>query len=434
MTNFIQEIKNHNINKALSLEMVFRTSDEDFNKSIDVVADTLNKSFLDGLVDEQAVEIDFKNLDVILEKARPHKYYRREGGPGNYKYYYTKEEYEQDKKKVEGGKEGLRINESQRKTVENKPVGSIHEHNGKKYKKQSNGKWVEVSEHGMTKEEHAKELSLSGDRRIDRRTNRNIKVREAQLASASEHYKQFLKLSDKEYDDTDFEEKEERQTYKKGDKIEFNGVTIHVGKDTSGGQDTLTYKSPDISDKTFYDLYKLKEKILEKTPQSSPKKPGDIIEHNGKKYKKQANGKWLEVSESHGLTKKEHEFQSDVKKESASLAAKDKKYFTRDTKLESAKLHSEQASKLSDKEYDDTDFEEKEGGKEKDTEDKIVNDFLDESNDLSRAIKNMPVNRNTEPILTKLHEMAAERGHLTEQGVFNALSNKEYKIILTYLK
>ena len=200
MSNFIQEIKNHNINKALNLEMVFRTSDEDFNKSIDVVADTLNKSFLDGLVDEQAVEIDFKNLDAILEKARPHKYYKREGSPGNYKYYYTKEEYKKKKKKVEGGKEGLRINESQRKTVENKPVGSTHE-------------------------------------------------------------------------------------------------------------------------------------------------------HNGKKYKKQANGKWLEVSESHGLTKKEHEFQSDVKKESASLAAKDKKYFTRDTKLESAKLHSEQASKLSDKEH-----------------------------------------------------------------------------------
>jgi len=105
MTNFIQEIKNHNINKALNLEMVFRTSDEDFNKSIDEVADTLNKSFLDGLVDEQAVEIDFKNLDAILEKARPHKYYKREGSPGNYKYYYTKEEYEKEKKKVEGGKE-----------------------------------------------------------------------------------------------------------------------------------------------------------------------------------------------------------------------------------------------------------------------------------------------------------------------------------------
>lgn len=292
MSNFIQEIKNHNINKALSLEMVFRTSDEDFNKSIDMVADTLNKSFLDGLVDEQAVEIDFKNLDVILEKARPHKYYRREGSPGNYKYYYTKEEYEQEKKKVEGGKEGLRINESQRKTVENKPVGSIHEYNGKKYKKQANGKWLEVSEsHGLTKKEHEFQSDVKKE---------SVRASDSKLLAS---------IKDKKKDSADEELMGEK--HQKGDKIEFNGVTIHVGKDTSGGQDILTYKSPDISDKTFYDLSKLKEKILEKT------------------------------------------LQSDIKKESASLAAKDKKYFTRDTKLESAKLHSEQASKLSDKEYSD---------------------------------------------------------------------------------
>lgn len=115
MTNFIQEIKNHNINKALSLEMVFRTSDEDFNKSIDEVADTLNKSFLDGLVDEQTVEIDFKNLDAILEKARPHKYYKREGSPGNYKYYYTKEEYEKEKK---GNSGGDKLKEANRLAIE----------------------------------------------------------------------------------------------------------------------------------------------------------------------------------------------------------------------------------------------------------------------------------------------------------------------------
>lgn len=105
MENFIKEIKDHNLNKALALEVVGRTSDEDFNKAIDEVADTLNKSFLDGLVDEQVVEVDFKNLDAILEKARPHKYYKREGSPGNYKYYYTKEQYE--KEKGSGGDKGF---------------------------------------------------------------------------------------------------------------------------------------------------------------------------------------------------------------------------------------------------------------------------------------------------------------------------------------
>jgi len=42
------------------------------------------------------------------------------------------------------------------KTAKDKPVGSIHEHNGKKYKKQDNGKWLEVSEQGLTKKEHDK--------------------------------------------------------------------------------------------------------------------------------------------------------------------------------------------------------------------------------------------------------------------------------------
>lgn len=225
MSNFIQEIKNHNINKALNLEMVFRTSDEDFNKSIDVVADTLNKSFLDGLVDEQAVEIDFKNLDVILEKARPHKYYRREGSPGNYKYYYTKEEYEKEKKGSSGGKEGLRTNESQRKTVENKPVGSIHEHNGKKYKKQANGKWLEVDEQGMTKKEHEDKsipnynidrvkltsiyMKLPLYRRKDKTLEQFISdSKNIPTLENKKHAEQASKLSDKEYDDTDFEEKE----------------------------------------------------------------------------------------------------------------------------------------------------------------------------------------------------------------------------------
>lgn len=34
----------------------------------------------------------------LLEKAMGHKYFRREGSPGNYKYYYTKEQYNKAKK------------------------------------------------------------------------------------------------------------------------------------------------------------------------------------------------------------------------------------------------------------------------------------------------------------------------------------------------
>lgn len=51
--------------------------------------------------------------------------------------------------------------------------------------------------------------------------------------------------------------------YKKGDKIEFDGITIHVGRDTSGGQDTLEYSAPEINNKKYWSLNKLKEIIKE---------------------------------------------------------------------------------------------------------------------------------------------------------------------------
>lgn len=301
MSNFIQEIKNHNINKALNLEMVFRTSDEDFNKSIDEVADTLNKSFLDGLVDEQTVEIDFKNLDAILEKARPHKYYKREGSPGNYKYYYTKEEYEKGKKKVEGGKEGLRINESQRKTVENKPVGSTHEHNGKKYKKQANGKWLEVSEsHGLTKKEH--EFKESSHRTMKEKVQHWGKAHEEN--EEKKHQEAAPKLSDKEYTDEEV----------------MGGEKKYTNKDLEGYGD---YKIQDHKDSIQSHIDDIKS--------------GKDKEHNLK---------FIEIHKE--LLKRKTPDFKDAPHHQENL----KKYLTEvDNKLESAKLHSEQASKLSDKEY-----------------------------------------------------------------------------------
>jgi len=87
---------------------------------------------------------------------------------------------------------------------------------------------------------------------------------------------------------------------------------------------------------------------------------GEIRTWSGKKYKKQANGKWLEVSEG-GATKKEHElevnkYRSFSSGRAAGRAAEDKKlgYMKEKTR------HEVLADKLSDKELDDSDFEEKE--------------------------------------------------------------------------
>ena len=70
MEQFKKEIQEYNIQKALSLEIVGKQDDNFIKTQIDEVVDVLNKSFLDGLISEETVELDFKNLDQIVEIAR----------------------------------------------------------------------------------------------------------------------------------------------------------------------------------------------------------------------------------------------------------------------------------------------------------------------------------------------------------------------------
>ena len=65
--------------------------------SIYRTAEALNKSFTTG-TSADTVEAAFKQLDFLIEKSG-NKYFKREGSPGNYKYYYTKEEYDARGKK-----------------------------------------------------------------------------------------------------------------------------------------------------------------------------------------------------------------------------------------------------------------------------------------------------------------------------------------------
>lgn len=83
-------------------------------------------------------------------------------------------------------------------------VGEIRVWQGKKMRKQSNGKWVEVSESGMSKKEHLESLKRSQD--IEREYER-------QGSKTPLHHKQEIntqlsassKLSDKEYDESELE-------------------------------------------------------------------------------------------------------------------------------------------------------------------------------------------------------------------------------------
>lgn len=48
-------------------------------------------------------EVMYYRTAADIEKAAGHKYYKREGTPGNYKYYYTEEQYRKAKGKLVGG-------------------------------------------------------------------------------------------------------------------------------------------------------------------------------------------------------------------------------------------------------------------------------------------------------------------------------------------
>ena len=71
-------------------------------------------------------------------------------------------------------------------------AGEIHEWNGKKYKKQPNGKWLEVSEsHGMTGREH--QMKFVADEQKKPMSFKEL--------YEHEHFKEFKNLSDKEHSD-----------------------------------------------------------------------------------------------------------------------------------------------------------------------------------------------------------------------------------------
>jgi len=74
-------------------------------------------------------------------------------------------------------------------------IGEIHTWGGKKYKKQANGKWMEVSEHGKTKEEHSDE---SKNKRVIAWNTKDDEYRKKYSDESKLNEEAASKLSDKE--------------------------------------------------------------------------------------------------------------------------------------------------------------------------------------------------------------------------------------------
>lgn len=120
----------------------------------------------------------------------------------------------------------------------------IKEFGGKRYKKQYNGKWVEVSEHGMTKKEHKNLLiSLNKDKQEYRKKQLNSisasRSLDSTIGKINDHKNAASKLSDKEYDEEELGGQEESKiNWSKNADGDYestvNGKKFLIYKGTSG--------------------------------------------------------------------------------------------------------------------------------------------------------------------------------------------------------
>lgn len=71
------------------------------SETFDTTLEKLNENFNKGFITEDRYEKALGELDGLIEKAFQHKYIRREGSPGSYKYIYRESEIKHKDKKVE---------------------------------------------------------------------------------------------------------------------------------------------------------------------------------------------------------------------------------------------------------------------------------------------------------------------------------------------
>lgn len=118
-------------------------------------------------------------------------------------------------------------------------IGEIREFGGKKYKKQANGKWLEVSEHGMTKKHYEEKLERI---RFNDQHGQSSTKEQSELGHIHTNIK---KLSDKEHSDEEVglkisdsgSEKEENNFTKKTSNSvihDINGTKVTVSKNNDG--------------------------------------------------------------------------------------------------------------------------------------------------------------------------------------------------------
>lgn len=102
-------------------------------------------------------------------------------------------------------------------------AGEIRTWGGKKYKKQLNGKWLEVSEYGLTKKEH--EGEIKNLQKTEENKGNEISDRRRAQDEQEKQHKASSKLSDKEHSDEEVGiKKQEEASYEEFDKLTFESL------------------------------------------------------------------------------------------------------------------------------------------------------------------------------------------------------------------
>jgi carbonic anhydrase/acetyltransferase-like protein (isoleucine patch superfamily) len=229
------------------------TDEPDIEKAINDTLEVLNDNFNKGLIDEKLAESAANDIDNLIQKARPHKYYKREGGPGNYKYYYTEEQYKKEKggkpeeKKKEGG-EGS----------EKKESGAISfDLNNDEHIITKDGKKVDfwLGDDGVIVEDNLKNGVMKNPAKVVKKLREVAELREKDggverpkdLRDVADFIESFMAKEGSKSDKKEPEKKEPTKEESKSDKEESGGSNFSLSSDDTikVGSSTLfrvTYK------------------------------------------------------------------------------------------------------------------------------------------------------------------------------------------------
>lgn len=165
--------------RALNILASYKTSASELIDSANSSAALINKALEAKSITQNEYQKAFEQLDLIIEKSELAIKPIRTGSEGSFKYEYND---------IQKGGKGM--------------VGEIREWSGKKYKKQASGKWVEVSDKGMTQKEHSSKVKeLKEQARNPKGSGFKYDSKHPSWKTAEEHYEAGSKLSDKEHSD-----------------------------------------------------------------------------------------------------------------------------------------------------------------------------------------------------------------------------------------